>query len=354
MPTVLWWGRSDKEYSRNQIILHLFEKLGWNISFFYPVSSAVGTLQGALVKERSPDLIWVPCFRQRDVGSAKFWADRWGCPVIFDPLISSYQKEVFEKNKWPPEHKSSLKLCEWEAALFHKADLVIADTRLHADFYHRSFGIDKQKITVIHVGADERMFVPTAVDATQRPVEVLFYGSFLALHGPEVILDAASMIQDDKVRWVLLGEGDTKAHLEKRAQSMSNVRFEPWIKYDRLPERIAQAQIVLGIFGDTPKAGMVIPNKAFQAMAMGMPFITRESDAYPEPMRSSDAIGWVPAGDPNALAACVDEWIRSPDELVRRGEQIRRFYDQFFAMRDLQDELQTALDMVTDIDVKNR
>jgi len=350
MPTVLWWGRSDTEYSRNQIILHLFEKLEWQVNFFHPLSSALGTLQGAFITERSPDLIWVPCFRQRDMKSAKFWADRWGCPIVFDPLISSYQKEVFEKRKWPSDHKSSTRLCDWESGLFQDANLVIADTLLHADFYCKTLGVEKRKIAVLHVGADERKFLPVKVNGTQKPIEILFYGSFLALHGPEVILDAAATMRDQSVRWVLLGEGDSKERLEKRAQNLPNVRFEPWIEYDKLPERIAQAQIVLGIFGATPKAAMVIPNKAFQAMAMGMPFITRESKAYPREVRSSKTIGWVPPGDSGALAAQVDEWIKAPEQLHQRGVKTRMLYNQFFTMDRLEQELRSALKLIMDTD----
>jgi glycosyltransferase involved in cell wall biosynthesis len=346
MPTLLWWGRSDNDYSRNSIILTLLKKLGWQIRFFHPFSSKFGIFQAFFLRPKVPDLIWVPCFRQRDLSSALFWARRWECPIIFDPLISSYQKEVFEKKKWGEKENSAVKLCRWEGNLYQQADLVIADTDLHAGFYIDTFGLNPRQVTVIHVGADDHLFRHHPLQLTQTPMEVLFYGSFLPLQGPDVIIEAASITEDKSIQYVLLGEGESKAILEKRARDMQNVRFEPWIDYEKLPQRIGQAHIVLGIFGTTPKASMVIPNKVFQSMAVGRPLITLESKAYPTEISASDVIGWVPAGDPQALAACIHRWKADAVNLAKRGLSTRRLYEQFFSMDKLQVELQTALEMV--------
>jgi glycosyltransferase involved in cell wall biosynthesis len=343
MPTVLWWGRSDPEYSRNQIIVKLLSELGWRIEFFHPVSSLLGRPQAFFQRPKMPQLIWVPCFRQRDMHSAVCWARKWNCPLVFDPLISAYQKEVFEKGKWLPNEKSAEKLRSWEGGLFQQADLVIADTRLHARFFIDTFRLDPDKVRVVYVGADDAVFKPVDV-AARSPIEVLFYGSFLALQGPEIIVDAAMEIKNKEIQWVLLGSGDLKPRLESRAQGLPNIRFEPWIAYEQLPRRLAQAHILLGIFGTTPKAAMVIPNKVFQSMATGRPLITRLSEAYPKQVRDSGIIGWVPAGDAHALAAQVSQMAADPHGLVERGRQTRQLYDQYLGLHHIRTQLQTALE----------
>lgn len=345
MSTLLWWGRSDPDYSRNRTILTLLEKMKWKVRFFYPLSSKLGNVQAILQRPEKPDLVWVPCFRQRDMHSAVYWARKWGCPLIFDPLISAYQKEVFEKEKWPEGDKRAAKLCRWEANLYEQADFIIADTHLHRKYYTEIFGIDPDKVMVIHVGADEQLFQPQPLPNMGGRVEVLFYGSFLKLHGSEAIVDAASMLDDQRIQWVLMGEGDAKSRIQQRARNLRNVHFEPWIDYDRLPQRISRAHILLGVFGTTPKASMVIPNKVFQAMAMGRPLVTLPSKAYPQCVRESDVIGWVPPGDPQALAACVRHWVRQPDTLPERGSQTRTIYERYFSMEKLIKELKNVLEI---------
>lgn len=347
-PTILWWGRSDPQYSRNQIILDLLAQLGWQIDFFHPLSSYFGKVQAFLRPPEKPHAIWVPCFRQRDMHSALYWARKWNCPLVFDPLISAYQKEVFEKKKWQATAKHAVRLLRWEADLFRQADVVIADTPLHARFFGDTFRLDPGKLCVVHVGADERVFVPVDVDPVVPPVEVLFYGSFLSLQGPDVIVDAAMHMPDEKIQWVLLGDGDLRNDLELKSSNISNIRFEPWISYQALPQRLAQAHILLGIFGTTPKAEMVIPNKVFQSMACGRPLITRYSEAYPQQIRDSDVIGWVPPGDARALAEQVRKMAAEPGELVNIGRETRKLYEQHFSLHHIREELQQVLDKILD------
>lgn len=349
MPTILWWGRSDPGYSRNRIILNLLSELGWHIEFFHPVSSFLGRAQAFLQRPKMPQLIWVPCFRQRDMHSAVFWARRWKCPLVFDPLISAYQKEVFEKEKWPANGRPAAKLRSWEADLFRQADMVIADTRLHAQFYIDTFTLDPGKVGVIFVGAEDAVFRAVDAEPSGTSLEVLFYGSFLALQGPDIIIDAAMAIKDKRIQWVLLGDGDLRPLLEARSRGLSNVRFEPWMPYEHLPQRLARAHILLGIFGTTPKAAMVIPNKVFQAMAVGRPLITRRSEAYPQQIRDSEVIGWVPPGDAQAIADQVAKMADDPHRLLHRGRQTRQLYDQYFSLRHIRRQLQAALDKVMEV-----
>jgi glycosyltransferase involved in cell wall biosynthesis len=346
MPTILWWGRSDPGYSRNRIILDLLGELGWRIEFFHPVSSLLGRAEAWFRRPGKPRLIWVPCFRQRDMHSAVVWARRWKCPLVFDPLISAYQKEVGEKEKWEAGEGPAKRLRSWEAGLFRQADLVIADTRLHARFYADTFGLDPGKTCVIYVGADDALFRPVDAVPSGPPVEVLFYGSFLALQGPGLIIDAAREIENKNIQWVMLGDGDLRPRLEARSRGLANVRFEPWTPYERLPRRLAQADILLGIFGTTPKAAMVIPNKVFQAMAVGRPLITRRSEAYPQQVRDSRVIGWVPPGNARAIAEQVAKMAADPGGLLHRGRQIRKLYDQYFSLHHIRRQLQAALERV--------
>jgi glycosyltransferase involved in cell wall biosynthesis len=268
MANVIWWGRSDPEYSRNRLVLKFFARFGWDVSFFYPTASQAGFIEAYFRRLNRPDLIWVPCFRHRDIYSASIWARRWRVPLVIDPLISAYEKEVFEKSKWPPNSKRSEKKRLYESGLFSKADIVVADTSAHADFFNQELRVSPEKIRILFVGAEADRFKPKPVQ-TEPPFEILFYGSFLKLQGTDTIVEAAKMTQDINARWVLLGEGDLKIENKQKAHLHQNIEFEPWIPYDRLSERISQAHILLGIFGTTLKADLVIPNKMFQAMASG-------------------------------------------------------------------------------------
>jgi glycosyltransferase involved in cell wall biosynthesis len=93
---------------------------------------------------------------------------------------------------------------------------------------------------------------------------------------------------------------------------------------------MACADIVLGIFGVTPKACMVIPNKVYQALAVGRAVITADTAAVRELFTNGEDLLMVPPGDAAALARAIERL--GSDPLLRRriaargGQRIREGY----------------------------
>lgn len=349
MPVVLYWGRADLSYSRNSILLQLMRDLGWTVDFFHPLTSRTGVVEARFRKFRRPDVIWVPCFRHRDIASAAVWKKKFGVPLVVDPLISAWEKEVIERRKWPMSSNAAEKRRAWEIDLYRKADRIVLDTQAHAEFFTTELEVPSEKISVLYLGAETDRYFPGIPQSSKPPYEILFYGSFLPLQGVEVVVKAARLAKDLPAVWVMVGEGDEKNLVKKMANGLSNVRFEPWIENGRLNGRIAKAHILLGIFGLTPKADIVIPNKVFQAMAAGRPVITRRASAFQGTLEGSDVIGWVEPDDPEALVNLVKEWLKDPSQLEPRGIASRQLFEEYFSM----DKLATMLDMVVDQALSN-
>ena len=70
-------------------------------------------------------------------------------------------------------------------------------------------------------------------------------------------------------------------------------------------------------------------------MAVGRPVITSISPAYKDSLEKTNTIGWVPSGDPRALADTVHDWLKHPHLLADRGRDTRRLFDRYFSMETL-------------------
>ena len=81
-----------------------------------------------------------------------------------------------------------------------------------------------------------------------------------------------------------------------------------------LADAMASASVCLGIFGDTEKTQRVIPNKVYEALAIGKPIITADTPAIRE-LLSEEAAMLVPAANPRAIADAI---------LALRAEPARR------------------------------
>ncbi|MBI5137017.1 MAG: glycosyltransferase [Nitrospirae bacterium] len=341
------WGRFDPDYSRNRVVRQALAALGWRVTDFRPRWPPAGDLEAVLRRVPRPDLVWVPCFRHRDLAAAARWCRRKQVPLVFDPLISQWDKQVFERGKLAEHGAAARRLKAREGRLYRRASLVVADTSEHLHLFAEAFQVPEERLRVVYVGAEAGGFQvhPQGEWAPGRPIHVLFYGSFIGLQGPGWIVEAARRYQGPPVTWHLLGAGPLLAECRARAAGLDNVRFEPWLPYRDLPARIARADVLLGVFGTTAKAGRVIPNKVFQALACGKPVVTRKSAAYPEALAdgAEHGVRWVAPGDPDALAAAVARLAAAPERLPEIGRAARATFDRYFSESVIQGQVAEAL-----------
>lgn len=190
---VLVWSHkhtATNVYSRDRVAYRILTQSGIHLRYFRPHSSPLADIEAMFARLPRPDAVWVPSFRLRDVAAAARYCRRNALPLIFDPLISAYDKQVNERTKITATGAAGKRLLRHERALFGRADIVIADTAGHADYFADTLGVDPARIVVLPVGADESVFQfqpPLAAPAPQR-TQVLFFGSFIGLHGVPTIV----------------------------------------------------------------------------------------------------------------------------------------------------------------------
>jgi glycosyltransferase involved in cell wall biosynthesis len=229
-------------------------------------------------------------------------------PILFNPLVSLADTLVADRRRFRAASLPARTFESIDRLAFNAADLVVADTQAQARFFADLAGLDVVETCL--VGAEDRLFRPT-----WRPPDrftALFVGKLIPLQGVETILAAAALAPE--IRFRVVGSGQLSHLLAERPPNVDHV---PWIEYELLPAEIADAGCALGIFGTTPKAARVIPNKAFQALASAAPLVTADTPAARELLVDGESALLVPAGDPQALATAV-RVLAADQELSRR------------------------------------
>lgn len=221
-----------------------------------------------------------------------------GKPVVFNALLSLEDTFVDDRARFRRGSPAARILARIDRRALQAADLVVADTEANADDLARRGRIPHKKVAVCLVGAEERVFGP----GWQRPESfvALFVGKLIPLQGVGAVLQAARLAPE--LRFHIVGSGQQESALTARPE---NVDWTPWVEYERLPAELHGAGCALGIFGTSQKAGRVIPNKAFQALACGTPLVTADSPGARELLADGVSALLVPPGDPEALATAV-------------------------------------------------
>jgi glycosyltransferase involved in cell wall biosynthesis len=204
---------------------------------------------------------------------------------------------------------------------FAGADVIMADTRANADFLIHRFGLNPDRVAVVPVGAEPECFPSSP--PTGEPVYALFYGKLAPLHGVETIVAAARLPGTPRIR--LIGEGQLGPWLadELARDRPANLEHVPWTPYEQLGDEVRCAAICLGVFGSSEKAGRVVPNKVYQAMAAARPVVTADTPGVREVICDGVEGLLVPPSDPRALADALRRLEADPALRRRLGDAAR-------------------------------
>lgn len=247
-----------------------------------------------------------------DIFVIRFFAWLRKADVAMDWFLSAYDTVILDRKltqPWGPL-AWALRATEWIATRL--PDRLFMDTQAHARRMERLFSLPPGSCRSVWVGVEDHVFQAQKAQTKARdpksPLQVLFYGQFIPLHGVPTIVEAARLLEEEPVEWLLIGSGQEAPKVESmlEASPLPKLRWIKWVDYESLFKYIEKSDVCLGIFGISEKAASVIPNKVFQALFAGKPIITRDSPAIRELFGPKELPNvTVPAGDPKALANSI-------------------------------------------------
>ena len=231
-----------------------------------------------------------------------------GVPIIWDAFIPVFETVVEDRGLLRPGGLAARAVLRAERLMMHAADGVLTDTQAHAAYLCALHAVPATRVRAVPVGVEPELFPPVPPGPRREPhIRVLFYGQCIPLQGIDTILAAALSPAAAGLRFRIIGRGQTD-HLISAALRQPNayrIDWVPWVPYDALSQELSAADICLGIFGATPKAARVVPNKVFQIVSAGKPLVTRDAPDVRELVGDSDAVCLVPPADPQALIAAI-------------------------------------------------
>ncbi len=130
-----------------------------------------------------------------------------------------------------------------------------------------------------------------------------FIGSLGRTYDLETVIDAAGLVADPRVKFVISGDGERMAALRSRAAARNNVVFTGWIDQRSLATMMAAADIALAAYALGAPQG--IPNKIPEYMSAGLPILSSLRGETEEVMRSAGCGSTYHAGDAADLASQV-------------------------------------------------
>lgn len=215
-------------------------------------------------------------------------------PIIFDAFLSVYDSMIFDRKIYSQYSLKALKYWFLDWMSCRLADKILLDTDEHIKYFMKTFGIKKEKFQKIFLSCNNALFYPRNYprkdNKNSEQFLVHFHGKYIPLHGVEYIIEAAKLLETENIEFNLIGRGQTYREMMALSKKLitKNVNFIGFLPQEELIKFIAGADVCLGIFGKTPKAERVIPNKSYEIIAMKKPLITADTPAIRELFKNEE------------------------------------------------------------------
>ena len=360
---LLWVGTYERDYPRGRVLRRGLAELGHEVLECHepvwertrhkaggflaaaPLAAAGARATAAwariLVRERRlgpVDAVVAGYPAQADALGAAIVARRRGVPLVADMMIAL--SDTLGGDRGRAGAAATRVLAGVDRAAARAAALVVADTAANAAWMTAALGVPPERLCVVPVGAGPEF---AAAPPPADPTHALFVGKLAPLHGIGVVLAAARHPGVPPMR--VVGDGQLGPWLrgELARDRPPGLTHVPWIPYADLPGAVAGAAICLGVFGGSDKAARVVPNKVWQAMAVGRAIVTGDTPGVREVLRDGRDALLVPPGDPAALARALARLGRDPALRARLGAAARARYERCGAPARVASRLTSAL-----------
>jgi len=230
-----------------------------------------------------------------------------------------------------------------EKFLYARATHILVNSPAYKE-YMIGKGVPEKKITYIAYGTDVDMFNPQVDGSSirselglQDKFAVLYAGALGQANDIDTILRAAGRLNDDdKIRFVLFGDGKERPRLQSEAERMklSNVIFAGVRAKKDMPLVVASADVCLAILQDIPMFRTTYPNKVFDYMAAGRATVLVIDGVSRQLIEASNGGVYVQPGDDELLAETILELSKDSKRVQQMGLDAREYLVKHLDRRD--------------------
>lgn len=229
-------------------------------------------------------------------------------PVVYNACNSLYEGAVLDRRKhsWRSPRRYFIWLIDFFA--FHAAHLVLVESAEQQKFIRRQFLVPARKLKILFTGADDAIFSPDPAVKKRDIFTVLFRGWFVPATGVEFVLEAAKLLRDEKINFLLIGRGPLTARVKKTIAEfgLGQVKLiTEFLPEEELRRQMLSCHLALGQFSNHPRLERTIQNKTFESLALGLPYITRNSPSNRELLTDGENCLFTKAADAKDLAAKI-------------------------------------------------
>lgn len=310
MNKVCFFGSYSPDYPRNLLTKKAFKKLGYRVIECNDQGGGLihylNLLKKFIKNGRECNFIFVGVVGHYDLLMAFLFGKIFNKKIIFDAFYSLYDTYILDRKQYHKFSFQSWRFFFYDFISIRLADIVILDSKENIDFMARKYKVNNPgNFFELPVSADPHIFFKRDSITKNKSFTLGFYGSFLPLHGVNLIVNCIKLLKDEKIRLLLLGKGPGLNSIKNKVKKLKldkKIKFLKPLSYENLPNFYQKIDLFLaGPFGSTDKAERVLPAKVAEALAMEKDLVVAKTKTTKRLLKGFDDIYWLNEKNPNTL-----------------------------------------------------
>lgn len=350
-------GKLDQKYHWKLWIHEKDKAINITRVYEYPTSAQSSTLKRLLnMISFVKSACWYALFHRRfDAvivsspsflsGIAGLWASSKTTKFYFD-IRDLWPDSAVQLGLLKKDSFITNKLEKLEQNFYKRATKIFATTQTIKD-HLVSENIPSEKIEVLLNSVDTDVFKPLPANFSLLGYQAGdficgYIGNHSRVYDLKTVIKAAEILKNQqKIKFLFVGEGENKAELKQLAKNLPNVRFENEKKLDDLAPVINCLSVGLAPIANIGVSQESMPSKISEYFSCGKPVVASISGEMKKIILAADAGEIYAPGDVEALKNLILQLYNDTKTTQKKGQNARTLALKVFSDELVREKLKT-------------
>lgn len=311
---LIYISRTRLDYSLNAVYLKGLRKNGVEVLSFQLSSGGIRGYFKALdfvrVNKKSTDALIIGYDSSVLAIFLRFF---YGKKMIYSAVLPVYERLILSRNL---AGRRSLKgMYYWliDFLAYHLSDLTMIETNKQIEHICKFYNVSKDKFVRAWVGVDEDNFFHNPEISKYPTFTVLFRGALMPEAGAEYLVKAAKILENEDINFIMLSGGMLKDKIKELVREVGPKNLElktRLLPYEELRNVMQKCHLSLGQLSDHQRLRRTVPHKAFESLALKLPYLTASNEGITELLKDGETCITCKPADAKSLADKI-LWIKN-------------------------------------------
>lgn len=223
--------------------------------------------------------------------------------------------------------------------IYRQMDKILVASRMFSNYLMGEFGIKEEKIEYLPQYA-EGIFEQIPAREEDGTFNFMFAGNIGVVQSVETVIQAAELLENEPVKFHIIGGGTDLDRLQKISKNLSNVIFYGRKSLEEMPKFYAKADAMLVTLAADPILSLTLPGKVQSYMAVGKPIIGAIDGETRDVIETAKCGFCGKADDAEELAENLIRFIKTNNRAMM-GVNARNYYEENFEKKLFMDKLES-------------